>query len=201
MVLHEQIDGERKERLKRWITMFRRNPHKFIELYFGIKLHPYQILMIWVLQRSNLAYIVASRASAKTWIIAVWALTLSVLYPGIKVIVCAKTLKQGGILISEKLSSLRDTYPNVEREIEKITANSNVYEAKFKNGSTIKVVASSESSRGNRANYIVIEESRLVPKDILEQVIKPFLEVRNPPYRLKPEYKDDKRLLEEGIIS
>lgn len=201
MVLHEKIEGERKELYKRWITFFRRNPHRFIETYFGIKLHPYQILMIWALQRSNLAYFVASRAAAKTWTIAVWSLTLAVLYPGIKVIVCAKTLKQGGIIISEKLTSLRDNYPNVDREIDKITSNSNVYEAIFKNGSSIKVVPSSESSKGNRANYIVVEESRLVPKDILEQVIKPFLEVRNPPYRLNPEYKNDDRLIEEGIIS
>jgi len=153
MVRSKLIEGERKERLKRWITFFRRNPHRFIETYFGIKLHPYQILMIWVLQRSNLAYIVASRAAAKTWIIAVWALTLAVLYPGIKVICCSKTLKQGGIIISEKLMSLRDTYPNVAREIKSITANANTYEAVFQCGSTIKVVPSSESARGE--NFMI----------------------------------------------
>jgi len=46
-----------------------------------------------------------------------------------------------------------------------------------------------------------VEEARLVPKEILESVIKPFLEVRTPPYRLKPEYAQDKDLIEEGIIS
>lgn len=201
MVRSKIIDGERKDRLKRWITMFRRNPHRFIETYFGIKLHPYQILMIWVLQRSNLAYIVASRAAAKTWIIAVWTLTLAVLYPGMNVIVCSKTLKQGGILLSEKLTSLRNTHPNVDREIDHITANANTYEAIFKNGSTIRVVPSSDSARGSRGSHIVIEEARLVPKEILEQVIKPILEVRTPPFRLKPEYKNDSRLKEEGRIS
>ncbi len=195
------IEGERKERLKRWITFYRRNPIRLISDYFGIKLFPYQMLMIWVLQRSNLAYIVASRAAAKTWIIAVWSLTLAVLYPGIRIIVCAKTLKQGGILLSEKLTSLRDTYPNVAREITKITCNANTYEAIFACGSTIKVVASSESSRGNRANYIIAEEARLIPKEILEQIIKPFLFSRMPPYRLKKEYANDPLLREEGIIS
>jgi hypothetical protein len=201
MVRHQEIEGARKERLKRWITFFRRNPHRFIEDYFGIKLHPYQVLIIWILQRSNLAYIVASRAAAKTWIIAVWSLTLAVLYPGIQIIVCSKTLKQGGILISEKLTMLRNNYPNVAREIHTMTANANTYEAIFKCGSTIRVVPSSESSRGNRANYIVIEESRLVPKDILEPIIKPFLTVRTPPYRLKPEYRNVPELKEEGTIS
>lgn len=201
MVRAEDIEEERREQMKKWITFFRRNPHRFIETYFGIKLYPYQILMIWVLQRSNLAYIVASRAAAKSWIIAVWALTLCVLYPGIKVICCSKTMKQGGIIIDEKLSSLRDTYPNVAREIKSITSNANIHEAIFHCGSTIKVVPSSESARGNRANYIIVEESRLVPKEILEQIIKPFLFVRNPPYRDKAEYRNDDRLKEEGTIS
>jgi hypothetical protein len=53
----------------------------------------------------------------------------------------------------------------------------------------------------NRANYIIIEESRLVPKEILESVIKPFLEVRNPPYMSKPEYRDDVTLREDATIS
>ena len=201
MVRSNVIDGERKERLKRWITFFRRNPHRLISDYFGIKLFTYQVLMIWVLQRSNLAYIVASRAAAKTWIISVWALTLAVLYPGIQIVVCAKTLKQGGILLSEKLTSLQKTYPNVAREIEHVTTNANTYEAIFHCGSSIKVVPSSESARGNRANYIVVEESRLVPKEILESIIKPFLFSRMPPYRLKTEYANDNLLKEEGLIS
>jgi hypothetical protein len=201
MVKRDTFSKERKERYKRYVTFFRMNPSIFIKKYFGIHLHPYQVLMIWVLQRSNLAYIVASRASAKTWIIAVWSLTLAVLYPGIKVVVCAKTIKQGAIILNEKLTSLRDNYPNVARELVSITSNANVNEAIFRNGSSIKVVPSSENSRGNRANYVIVEESRLVPRDTLEGVIKPFLETRTPPFRLKPEYADDPKYLEEGIIS
>lgn len=201
MVRSKLLDGERKERIKRWVLFYRKNPHRFITHYFGIKLFPYQVMMIWMLQRSNLAYIVASRASAKTFIIAVWALTLAVLYPGIKVVVASKTLKQGGILLSEKLTYLRDTYPNVAREISSIVTNSNAYEATFHCGSTIKVVPSSESARGTRCNYLIIEESRLVSKEILEQVLKPFLFSRMPPYRLKSEYSNDPYYKEEGLIS
>lgn len=201
MIRSSTIEGEKKERLKNWIGFYRSNPHRFIEDYFGIHLHPYQVLMIWMLQRSNLAYIVASRAAAKTWIIAIWTLTLCVLYPGIKVIVCSKTLSQGGILLSEKMRELQNRYSNVAREIDHITTNSNTYECIFHCGSSINVVPSSDSARGNRCNYVVIEEARLVPREILEKVIKPFLEVRTPPYRLKPEYVNIKDLIEEGRIS
>jgi hypothetical protein len=195
-----EIKGERKERMKRWITFLRRNPNYLIRDYFGIVLHPFQIMMIWVLQRSTLAYIVAARAASKTFMIAIWALTLCVLYPGIKVVTVSKTLKQGSLIIG-KIEELRNKYPNIAREIEKLTINPNNAEVVFHCGSTIKAVPSSESARGNRANYVVVEESRLVPKEILEGVIKPFLEVRMPPYMTKPEYKGIKELREEGLIS
>ena len=151
MVLHQTIEGERKERMKAWITFFRRNPHRFIESYFGIRLYPFQILMIWVLQRSNLAYIVASRAASKTFIIAIWAMTLCVLYPGIKVVACSRTMKQGALIIG-KIDELRNKYPNVAREIRALTNNPNDAKIIFQDGSTIIVVPSSESARGK--NFI-----------------------------------------------
>ena len=82
MVRSSTLEGERKERMKRWVTFFRRNPNYLIRDYFGITLYPNQILMIWTLQKSTLAYIVAARAAAKTFIIAIWAMVLAVLYPG-----------------------------------------------------------------------------------------------------------------------
>lgn len=199
-VRHKVLEGERKDNIIKWVSFFRRNPHRFVTDYFGIHLHPFQVLMIWMLQRSNLAYIVASRAASKTWIIAIWAMTLCVLYPGIKVITCSKTLRQGSLIIG-KINDLMNTYPNITREIKAITVNANNAECTFHCGSSIKALPSTESARGNRANYIIIEESRLVPKEILEQVIKPMLSVRTPPYKNKSEYRNDPILQEEPIIS
>lgn len=201
MLSHETLEGERRTQWIEWITFFRRNPNYLIRDYFGIILYPYQILLIWALQKSNWIYVVASRAIGKTYILAIWSLTLAVLYPGIKVVVTAKTIKQGGILLSEKMQSLRDTYPNVNREIRSMTTNPNNMECLFHNGSTIRVVPSSENARGGRANYLVIDESRLVGKEILESVLKPYLFNRTPPFRLLPEFANKKELNEEGRIA
>lgn len=201
MVNHDVLEGERRERWIEWITFFRRNPNYLIRDYFGIKLYPYQILLIWALEKSSWIYVVASRAIGKTYILAIWSLTLAVLYPGIKVVVTAKTIKQGGILLSEKMQSLRDTYPNVQREINKMTTNPNNMECLFHNGSTIRVVPSSPNARGSRANYLIIDESRMVDKEILESVLKPLLFNRTPPFRLLDKYAKDKDLNEGGKIA
>jgi hypothetical protein len=200
MVRHDILEGERKERYKLWITFFRRNPIRLIQSYFGVVLHPYEMIWIWILQRSNLAYIVASRASGKTWIIALWAITLAVLYPGTKVVVASKTIKQAGLVI-EKIEDFVNDYPNIAREISKTTTNPNSYECEFHCGSSIVCVPSSENARGRRSQFLIAEESRLIPREILEQVLKPMLATRIPPYRLKKEYRDDPDLKEEGIIS
>jgi len=201
MTIREEITFERRERIKRWVTFFRRNPHRFIETYFQIKLFPFQYMLIWLFQRSNLAYIVASRASSKTWIVAVWSLTLATLYPGEKIKICAKTMKQASELLSDKLQSLRDTHPIINRELDSIVCNANGNFASFFNGSSIRVVPSQDSARGGRANMVLIEESRLVPREIIESVIIPFLETRNPPYRQLPEFTDNSLYEEEGRIS
>jgi hypothetical protein len=154
-----------------------------------------------MLNNSNIAYIVASRAIGKSWIIAVWALTLAVLYPGMQVVICAKTIKQGGLILSDKLKSLQDKYSNVAREITKITTNSNEYKAYFNCGSTIEVVSASVNSLGHRANYIIVEESKLVPREIIESVLRPFLYSRTPLFRTDKQYTNDKRYIEEGRIS
>ncbi len=166
MVLAKDIDEERRERFVKWVTFFRRNPHKFIEDYFEIRLYPYQVMMIWALQKSELAYFVAARGTAKTWIIAVWSLTLAVLYPGIRIVVCAKTIKQAGLIVSEKIGDLREKHPNVDREISKFTSSKDSYGVEFQNGSKLTIVASSDTSRGNRSNYTIIEEARLVPQEV-----------------------------------
>lgn len=201
MTRSQRIEGEKKDRLKNWVGFYRENIHIFAEHYFKIKLYPFQIVMLWALQKSSLAYIVASRAVGKSFMIAVFSLCLAVLYPGIKIVVASKTLKQASIILDEKLKWLQDQYPMVAREIKSITVNNNGATAEFHCGSIIRASVSSENARGGRCNFLILEESRMVPKEALEQVLKPFLNVRTPPFRMKDEYKDDLRWVEEGRIA
>lgn len=197
----KELTQERRDKIIRWNTFFRRNPNRFISFALGIKLYPYQKILIWMLQRSKLAYIVASRATAKSFIIGLWSIVLSILYPGIIVVIASKTLSQSGNVIKEKVRYFYDNFPNVRREIASITCNPNSYECVFHNGSVIRAVVSNENSRSKRCNYLILDESRIVPKDVLDSVLIPFLAQRMPPYRLLPEYEKDERLKENGIIS
>lgn len=188
MVKHEDLSKERKDRLISWITFYRLNIHRFIQHYFGIKLFPYQILWIWAMGVKDSFFTVASRSVAKSWLIGLYATARCVLYPNSSVVIVSSTMQQAAIIIGEKIQGLYNDYPNVQREISNITTGLNKNEVLFHNGSTIRVVASRDSARGKRATFVIVEESRLVDKTILDDVIRPFGYVRPTPYNKNPEF-------------
>ena len=59
----------------------------------------------------------------------------------------------------------------------------------FKNGSTVNIVTAADSSRGARANLLIIDEYRLVDKEIVDSVLRRFLaNSRHPKYLDDPQY-------------
>src|SRR5258706_769430 len=188
MKKEKELTQERKDRLKSWVTFYRLNTHRFVEHYFGVKLYPFQIVWIWAMGIKDKFFTVASRSIGKSWLIGLYAIVRCVLYPGSTVVIVSSTMAQAGIIIGEKIQSLNNNYPNIAREILSITSGQNKHEVIFHNGSNIVVVASKESARGHRATFIIVEESRLVDKDILDSIIKPFAYVRPTPYNQNIEY-------------
>lgn len=70
----------------------------------------------------------------------------------------------------------------------------------FKNGSWIKVVTASDNARSNRATIVIIDESRMVKKKIVDTVLRKFLtSLRRPPYMNLPEYKNKPKYQERNI--
>ena len=75
---------EHIEHLIEWVTFYRRNLPVFVEHYLGIKLHLYQVICLYLLNiYGDIAWI-ASRASAKSWLIAVFTCAKCILYPNTK---------------------------------------------------------------------------------------------------------------------
>ena len=80
---------------------------------------------------------------------------------------------------------------NLRFEIETSVINQQMAFIKFKNSSMIKVVTAADSARGNRAHIIIVDEFRLVSREVIDKVLKKFLTARRHPKFLdKPEYKN-----------
>lgn len=78
---------------------------------------------------------------------------------------------------------LKPNSPELAAEIDEKETKINGTNAQivFKNSSYIKVVTASDSSRGNRANLLLLDEFRLISKDVIDTILRKFLTQRRMP--------------------
>lgn len=188
------------DHLIQWITFFRRNLHRFAMDYLGLKLHLYQIIMLFLMGINHFIVVVASRASAKSFIIALYACCRCILYPNSMIVLSSSTKGQSKLLVSEKIQKeLMNLSPPLRKEILKIKDNQNEVIVFFKNHSTITVVPASENGRGYRSNVIVREEFRQIKKSIDDSILSPFQIIRQTPYMKDEKYINIPELQEETV--
>lgn len=178
---------EWEENLIDWITFYRRNIHRFIEHYFQIKLHLYQVIWIYFMSICDSFVTIASRASAKSWLIAVLACARAVLYPNSEIVIVAKTKKQAGIIFG-KIEGLMKDFPNVAREIQDFKNSQNDRYCKFYNSSKIVAVICDDGGRGERSCFTIGEEFRIMDKVKYDEIVRPFAIARQTPYTKNPKY-------------
>ena len=183
-----------------WVTFFRRNLHRFAMDYLGIKLHLYQIIMLYMMGINNFIVVIASRASAKSFIIALYACCRCILYPNSMIVLSSATKGQSKLLVSEKIQKeLMTISPILRKEILRVKDNQNEVIVYFRNHSTITVVPASENGRGYRSNVIVREEFRQIKKSVDDSILSPFQIIRQTPYMKDEFYVNVKELEEETI--
>ena len=189
---------ENAERFMDYVTYYRRNMCQFIQEYLGINLYWYQIILIYLMNVHPTIAIVASRAAAKSWIVALYACAKAILYPNTKVVIMSATKNMSSLIVEEKIK--KELQPRSRRlalEIVDILTSQNRTEVKFRNDSSIVVVPALESGLGNRSSLLILEEFRRIPKDIVDRIAIPFQIVRPAEFRTLPEYSSMQELDEE----
>ncbi len=188
----KELDEKTTKQYILWNTFYRRNIHRFCTHFLGVKLRMYQQLWLYLMSISSLFMCIASRASAKSFIIGLYIVAECILRPGLIVCITSGSKAQAGLIISEKIRDyFKAEYPMIAREIKNIVCNNDKYEVHFWNSSKIIVKPSSDLSRGIRSNINVYEESRIIDKEIIDSVFQPFLISRQPPYLNNEKYKKD----------
>lgn len=197
------------ERIIDWITFYRRNIPVFVEHYLGISLHWYQIIWLYLLNSYISIVIIAGRASAKSFVIAIFSCAKCILYPQTKVVIASGSKKQASLIVKEKIQKeLMPISENLRREIKKITTSVNDIEVTFHNGSSIVVVVAGEGALGYRSTVLIFEEFKRIDKYIVDKVLKPFQMTRPSQFRKNEEpekkefgvkYRDNKEFTEEAV--
>lgn len=106
-----------------------------------------------------------------------------ILYPGTKIAIASGTRAQSQNVLDKILLELKPGSEELAAEIDEKQTKINGTDARivFRNSSYIKVVTASDSSRGNRCNILLLDEFRLIKKDVIDTVLRKFLTQRRMP--------------------
>jgi len=146
------------------------------ELISGIKLAPFQEITLKGMMNRNFSMCVWGRGCGKTFIASVFCFLQCIFNPGTKILVAGPTFR-----------TARFIFENLEKLVESEGAEllMQCFGAKSKrndqfqwqiNGGTITAIPlNGEKIRGFRANVLLLDEYLLLPEDLINTVLMPFL--------------------------
>ena len=202
----EEILNDKSARFMNMIakraSYYRANPQRFVAEYLGINLKLFQKILIWAMMHFDMFFFIAARGLGKTHLTSLYSVVRCILYPGTKIIACSATFKQGKEIILKITDEFMQKSPLLCSEISKVSVRVDDCTVRFKNGSWIRVVTATDTSRGARANVLIVDESRMVPQKIIDTVMRPMnSSPRYPRYLEKPEYAHLQEMNKEMYLS
>lgn len=177
----------RKERIlagvAQWCSYYRANPHRFAKDYLHLNLHLFQKILIVMMNWSTTTAFIGSRGIGKSFLSAVFCVIRCILYPGTKICIASGTRGQSINVLEKIILELKPNSPELAAEIDEKETKINGTNAQivFKNSSYIKVVTASDSARGNRANLLLLDEFRMIAKDVVDTILRKFLTQKRMP--------------------
>lgn len=86
-------EAQYKEGLKKWTSFWRANPHRFLRDYIGCTyLKPFQDVLLYEMVHNTDFVYTASRGQGKSEIVSWYACIMSILYPGIEIVISSGKL-------------------------------------------------------------------------------------------------------------
>jgi len=121
-------------------------------------------------------YGVYPRGWSKTFLEVITMFIACVFFPGIEFALTAQTKENASELLKDKYNDILKKYPWFKNEIYEAKFSRNDAEIRFVNDSRIDVLANSSSSKGQRRNIIMIEESALLDDFTFQDALFPIVE-------------------------
>lgn len=186
-----------------WCAFYRENIHRFAADYLHVRLRLFQKIVLLMMNLCTITVFIASRGIGKSYLSAIFCVCRCILYPGTKICIASGTRGQSLNVLEKIELELKQNSPELRAEIDERQSKTNGTDARivFKNGSFIKVVTAGDSARGSRANILLLDEARLIRKDVIDVVLKKFLtQSRMPLYKAltdnerKIEYAKEKNM-------
>lgn len=167
-----------------FISYYRYYIDEFACDILGLRLFPFQRLILRAMARYQNSMLIACRGLGKSYIVAVFYICVAILYPNIKLGIASGNSQQARNVIIQKIKGELSKNEAIAREIKfPIKTGDGDCVVEFKNGSEIRAITlaqdrGGDSARSWRFSYILIDEARLVKDEIIEEILIPMTKTK-----------------------
>jgi hypothetical protein len=194
----ELSDEEAKITLAKFLY---RNLRFTVELLTGLKLYPDQIINLKGMLESNYTLCVHSRGMGKTSMAAIYAVLQCIFFPKSNVLIAGPTFRTSRFIFNyiEKMVE----QPEAQMLLAAMGAKSkrnDIFHWSINGGSIIAIPLNGEKIRGFRANILIIDEFLLMPEDLVEKVLLPYLIVPQDLIRRQKIREIEDRLVSKKLL-
>jgi hypothetical protein len=194
-------DLEDKEAKITLAKFLRANIGLTVELISGIKLAPYQEIVLKAMLNRNFSMNVWGRGCAKTFVASIFCFLQCIFEPNSKILIAGPTFRTARFIFNN-LEKIVDS-PGAQLLQQAFGAKSkrgDQFEWQINGGSITAIPLNGEKIRGFRANILVLDEFLLLPEEIIKTVLMPFLVApQNMRERLEIREIED-RLIKDGLM-
>ena len=167
-----------------FISYYRYYIDEFACDILGLRLFPFQRLILRAMARYQNSMLIACRGLGKSYIVVVFYICVAILYPNIKLGIASGNSQQARNVIIQKIKGELSKNEAIAREIKfPIRTSDGDCVVEFKNGSEIRAITlaqdrGGDSARSWRFSYILIDEARLVKDEIIEEILIPMTKTK-----------------------
>lgn len=167
-----------------FISYYRYYIDEFAVDILGLRLFPFQRLILRAMARYQNSMLIACRGLGKSYIVAIFYICVAILYPNIKLGIASGNSQQARNVIIQKIKGELSKNEAIAREIKfPIKTGDGDCVVEFKNGSEIRAITlaqdrGGDSARSWRFSYILVDEARLVKDEIIEEILIPMTKTK-----------------------
>ena len=142
----------------------------------GVKLAPYQEVMLRGMFNRNFSMCVWGRGCGKTFIASVYCFLQCVFEPETKILIAGPTFRTARFIFNN-IKNIVETKEAklLAQAFGAKTERNDQHEWKINGGTITAIPLSGEKIRGFRANVLVLDEFLLLPEETIKNVLMPFL--------------------------
>lgn len=164
-----------------WFADFcKANPSFTVKLLTGVALAPIQDIIIRSFFIRDSCIMIAGRGFSKSFTVSLFIILYAIFNPGCKIGICSGTFRQSKLIFKQVEKFILS--PKAGQFLRqcltgKMSHSTDAFEMSLGH-STITALPLTEKIRGQRFNLMIIDELLLVPSEIINTVIRPFLTVK-----------------------